>query len=171
MSLLTLRRLALGAAFIAVLGVIPLPASGAVVQTRPKTTVDEVSQELTCQCGCGLTLANCNHPNCKFAVPARQQIAEMIDRGMGKTEIVAFFRNRYGEKVLSAPTTEGFNLLAWTMPFVALVLGGGFVVLMFARWRDATPSLPAGPETVAERVPVIDPKLRELLEARIREQL
>jgi cytochrome c-type biogenesis protein CcmH/NrfF len=45
------------------------------------------------------------------------------------------FRKQYGEKILSAPTTQGFNLLAWTMPFIALLAGGGIIVLVMDRWR------------------------------------
>jgi cytochrome c-type biogenesis protein CcmH/NrfF len=62
-------------------------------------------------------------------------------------------------------------LLAWVMPFAAVLIGGGFVVLMLGRWRRATPSLPPGPEAVAQRIPLIDPKLREQLDDQVREQL
>src|SRR5579875_2041586 len=39
-----------------------------------KTSLQEVSEGLTCQCGCGLTVANCNHPQCEFSVPVREHI-------------------------------------------------------------------------------------------------
>ncbi|HSR57804.1 MAG TPA: cytochrome c-type biogenesis protein CcmH [Candidatus Binataceae bacterium] len=155
-------RIAAYAAMLTLVAALPLLAA---------TTVDEVSQGLTCQCGCGLTVANCNHPECNFSVPMRGDIARMIDKGMGRTQIIAFYRAKYGEKILSAPTTEGFNLLAWVMPFAAVLIGGGFVVLMLGRWRRATPSLPSGPEAVAQRIPLIDPKLREQLDDQVREQL
>jgi cytochrome c-type biogenesis protein CcmH len=135
------------------------------------TTVDDVAQGLTCQCGCGLTVANCNMPTCGFSVPLRAEIASMIDKGMDRPAIISFYRAKYGEKILSAPTTEGFNLLAWVMPFFALVVGGGFIALMLGRWRHETPSLPAGSETLAERIPGIDPKLREKLAAEVKGQL
>jgi len=135
------------------------------------TTVDDVAQGLTCQCGCGLTVANCNMPTCGFSVPLRGEISSMIDKGIDRPAIISFYRKKYGEKILSAPTAEGFNLLAWVMPFFALIVGGGFIVLMLGRWRHETPSLPAGSEAVAERVPVIDPKLREELEAEVKGQL
>jgi cytochrome c-type biogenesis protein CcmH len=143
----------------------------AALPLRAATTVDDVSQGLTCQCGCGLTVANCNHPECNFSVPMRGDIAKMIDRGMGRPEIIAFYRAKYGEKILSAPTTEGFNLLAWIMPFAAVLIGGGFVMLMLGRWRRATPSLPSGPEAATQRIPIVDPKLREQLADQVREQL
>jgi cytochrome c-type biogenesis protein CcmH/NrfF len=132
------------------------------------TTNEQVSQSLTCQCGCGLTVANCNMPTCSFSVPTRLEIDRMIGNGMGRAQIIAFYRHKYGEKVLSAPTTEGFNLLAWTMPFIALVVGGGLIVLAFGRWRAAPPLLPAGGSPAG--MPSFDPELRRRLEIELQDQ-
>ncbi|MBV8358093.1 MAG: cytochrome c-type biogenesis protein CcmH [Deltaproteobacteria bacterium] len=132
-----------------------------------KTSLQEVSEGLTCQCGCGLTVANCNHPQCGFSVPVRQQIETMIAQGMGREQIIGFFRAKYGEKILSAPTTEGFNLLAWIIPFAAVFAGCFIIVGAISRWR-ATPviqaeALPNGPISY-------DPELKHRLEQEIREQ-
>jgi cytochrome c-type biogenesis protein CcmH/NrfF len=131
------------------------------------TTNAEVSQSLTCQCGCGLTVANCNMPTCSFSVPTRIEIDRMIGNGMGRAQIIAFYRHKYGEKVLSAPTTEGFNLLAWTMPFIALVVGGGLIVLAFGRWTSPAPLLPSG--SIPAPAPSFDPELRRRLERELQE--
>jgi cytochrome c-type biogenesis protein CcmH len=75
---------------------------------------------------------------CSFAVPAKQTITEQVGQGKGREEIIAGFVAKYGEKVLSAPTTSGFNLAAWITPFLALLGGGtlvGFVSLRWARRR------------------------------------
>jgi len=45
-----------------------------------KTSLQEVSEGLTCQCGCGLTVANCNHPQCEF-VGANQADLGQADLG------------------------------------------------------------------------------------------
>jgi cytochrome c-type biogenesis protein CcmH len=129
----------------------------------------QVSEGLTCQCGCGLTVANCNMPTCGFSVPMRAEIDRMIGKGMSRAQIVAFYRGKYGEKVLSAPTAEGFNLLAWTMPFIALVVGGGLMVLAFGRWRSAVPSAPGG-STPADAPSSFDPALRRRLEKELEER-
>src|SRR5262249_47389998 len=81
-----------------------------------------------------------NHPTCSFSVPLRTEIEGMINRGMSRDAIIGFYRQKFGEKILSAPTTEGFNLLAWTMPFAAIVVGGGLIALAFTRWRHAPAS-------------------------------
>jgi len=150
--------------------------------TRPAhaaaATRQEIAEGLTCQCGCGLTVANCNHPNCSFSVPTRERIDAMLAHGMGRAEIVGYFRKQYGEKILSAPTTQGFNLLAWTMPFVALMIGGGLVVLMMGRWRGSTPAAsesrqPSGGSGSGDPEPAgkAAAALRERLERELRERL
>lgn len=101
-------------------------------------SVTELEEALTCQCSCGLTVHSCNHLQCSFAVPAKQTITEQVGQGKGREEIIAGFVAKYGEKVLSAPTTSGFNLAAWITPFLALLGGGtlvGFVSLRWARRR------------------------------------
>jgi cytochrome c-type biogenesis protein CcmH len=128
----------------------------------------EIAEGLTCQCGCGLTVANCNHPNCSSSVPMREQIDAMLAKRMGRAEIVAYFRKQYGEKILSAPTTQGFNLLAWIMPFVALLLGGGLVVMMMGRWRSRPPSGSRPPG--GSKPKKFDHELRERLERELRER-
>ena len=132
---LKLRRFRL--VIIALAGIVLLLAGGVpllVAQTQ-KISVEEVAEGLTCECGCGLTIANYNHPNCSFSVPAKEQIEAMINRGMGRAAIIAKFRTEYGEKILSAPTTQGFNLLAWITPFVMLLAGAGAIVLLLGKWR------------------------------------
>jgi len=94
----------------------------------------EVEESLTCQCSCGLTVHSCNHLQCSFAVPAKQTIAEQVGQGTAKEVIVQSFVAKYGEKVLSAPTTVGFNLAAWITPFLALIVGGLAVSLVSLRW-------------------------------------
>jgi cytochrome c-type biogenesis protein CcmH len=142
------------------------------------TSRQEIAEGLTCQCGCGLTVANCNHPNCSFSVPTRERIDTMLAHGMGRAEIIAYFRKQYGEKILSAPTTQGFNLLAWTMPFAALLVGGGLVVLMMGRWRGGPPAIPQSPggsgsgnSDNSRKSDASASALRERLERELRERL
>lgn len=92
----------------------------------------EVEEMLTCQCGCGLTVATCNHLECSFAVPVRKDIAESLKRGETGQQIVERYKKEYGEKVLSSPIPEGFNLLAWIGPYLAIVVAG---VAMFSFFR------------------------------------
>ena len=112
----------------------------------------EIEESLTCQCGCGLTVHSCNHLQCPSAIPLRQEIREQMALGRSKDAILAHFSDKYGEKILSSPTTTGFNLAAWITPFVALVVGGFVVVFTLLRWRRGRPPVAApGPVAVGDQ--------------------
>ena len=121
--------------------------SASAIEAAP--TNQAVEAALTCQCGCGLTVHNCNHLQCGFAIPAKERIAEQLEQGRSYDAILASFVERYGEKVLSAPTKAGFNLTAWVVPFLAVLAGAaaiGFFVLRWTRRRSSTS--PASPTRI-----------------------
>jgi len=138
---------------------LPLGALGA---ARP--SVDAVAEGLTCQCGCGLTVANCNHPNCEFSVPVRDQIEKMIAKGQSQEQIIRSFRVKYGEKILSAPTTQGFNLLAWLAPFGLVLAGCAGILALCGRWRHHEPV----DDQAAEDARNFAPELRQRLADELR---
>jgi cytochrome c-type biogenesis protein CcmH len=95
----------------------------------------------------------------------------MLGRGMSGVQVTAFFRAKYGEKILSAPTTQGFNLLAWIMPFAAIAAGGALVAFTVGRWRSSssTPGSPvSGANASAEN---FDPELRRRLERELSDRI
>jgi len=100
----------------------------------------DIEESLTCQCGCGLTVHSCNHLGCGSALPLRAEIREQMSQGKDKSAILAHFVEKYGEKILSSPTTTGFNLTAWVTPFVLISLGGVFVMITLLRWRGHGPA-------------------------------
>lgn len=110
-----------------------LTAPMAYAQEGP--SFQELEESLTCQCGCGLTVHSCNHLQCPSALPLRREIREQMALGSDKQTILAHFASKYGEKILSSPTTTGFNLTAWIMPFAVLLVGSGIVMLTLMRWR------------------------------------
>lgn len=114
----------------------------------------ELEEALTCQCGCGLTVHSCNHLQCGFAVPRKKEIAQSLDAGKGREEILASFVSTYGEKILSAPTKTGFNLAAWLMPFVVVVAGGVLIGIVSLRWskRESQEDTPeSAPSVVTDQ--------------------
>jgi cytochrome c-type biogenesis protein CcmH/NrfF len=46
------------------------------------------------------------------------------------------FVQKYGPTVLAAPTARGFDRAAYIMPFVALILGFGLIVLVIRAWKN-----------------------------------
>lgn len=101
---------------------------------NPDVSFQDIEESLTCQCGCGLTVHSCNHLQCPSALPLRAEIREQMALGKDKSAILAHFEEKYGEKILSAPTTQGFNLLAWTIPFVLVAVGALFIGLTVKHW-------------------------------------
>jgi len=143
----SVRRSVLAAALVAAL------LSFAAVSARATApTFQELEESLTCQCGCGLTVHSCNHLQCGSALPLRDEIRAQMAEGKDKEAILAHFREKYGEKILSSPTTTGFNLAAWITPFLAVAAGGLLIGLMVLRWGrrgEGAEARPAAPPATA----------------------
>jgi cytochrome c-type biogenesis protein CcmH len=128
----------------------------------------QLEESLTCQCGCGLTVHSCNHLQCPSAIPLRQEVRAQMALGKDRDGILTYFADKYGEKILSAPTTTGFNIAAWVTPFIALFLGAAFVVFTLLRWRRGPRRPPApvavapAPEAASPYEKVLERELREL---------
>jgi cytochrome c-type biogenesis protein CcmH/NrfF len=105
-------------------------------------TQSEIEEALTCQCGCGLTVHSCNHVQCPSGIPLKAEIAEQLAAGKNRAEVLTYFSTKYGEKILSSPTTTGFNLVAWVMPFAVVLLAGALIVMFTRRLRRVTRPTP-----------------------------
>jgi cytochrome c-type biogenesis protein CcmH/NrfF len=113
----------------------------------------EACDRLVCQCGCNEQLSVCAMQNCSSATPMRAEIRERLEKGESVNTIVDSFVARVGEKVLSAPTMQGFDFTAWVMPFLILCLGlvvVGWIVVRMVRPAPATPD--SAPAAVDPRV-------------------
>ena len=160
----------LRAAFVLAMAFAPLVAPLALADT-PAPTQREIEESLTCQCGCGLTVHACNHIQCGSGEPIKKEIAERLARGESKDQILAAFQAKFGEKVLSSPTMQGFNRLAWIMPF-AVVLTAGFVLALVIqrRTRAAAPHVPSVPASAPPGAKS-DSKTDDALRARLAREL
>jgi cytochrome c-type biogenesis protein CcmH/NrfF len=98
-------------------------------------TQSQIEEALTCQCGCGLTVHSCNHVQCPSGIPLKEEIAQQLASGKSAAEVLTYFSTKYGEKILSAPTTTGFNLVAWITPFAVVLIAAMLVVVVSRRWR------------------------------------
>ena len=98
-------------------------------------TQSQIEESLTCQCGCGLTVHSCNHVQCPSGIPLKEEIATQLAAGKTQAEVLTYFSTKYGEKILSAPTTTGFNLVAWVTPFAVVAIAATLVVVASRRWR------------------------------------
>ena len=130
---------------------LPSPASAQIFSPEVK----KVSENFVCQCSCNHQLSGCGMLHCGSANPLRSEIDQKLQAGMTEEQIVDDFVAKYGGVILSAPTGEGFDLVAWTLPVVALLAGLLVlyrVVRVWTRRRPLPASTPAVPEAYRNRM-------------------
>jgi cytochrome c-type biogenesis protein CcmH/NrfF len=88
------------------------------------------------------------------------EIAGMVNAGKTKTEILDYYKEKYGERVLAIPIAEGFNYFAWIAPIFMGLLG---ITIIFVYIRT-TKETPAIIETLDATVTYSDQIERELKE-------
>ncbi len=94
---------------------------------------NKLGHGLMCMCGCGQVLLECNHVGCTYSDRMRNELTAGIERGDSDSLVLQSFVQKYGNTVLSAPTTTGFNRVAWIMPFAVFRRGAGAGHLVCAR--------------------------------------
>jgi cytochrome c-type biogenesis protein CcmH len=131
-----------------VLLVVVVAASLAQTGTTPlaNAEVRRIGEKLRCMCGgCSYTVTSCNMLRCHGVEPMRAKLLAMIEKGTSEAEILDAFTKEYGLSVLTRPPSEGFNLLGWVMPFVAIAAG-----LMVVWWFIQRFRRPAATTTMAD---------------------
>jgi len=101
---------------------------------------DDLEHQIHCQCGCNLDVYTCRTTDfaCSVSPAMHADVMGLVAGGHTAPEILGAFRAVYGEKVLMAPLKSGFNLVGYTMPFVALGTGAVIVAALLKRWKSRT---------------------------------
>jgi cytochrome c-type biogenesis protein CcmH len=94
----------------------------------------DLSSELRCPDCEALSVADSSTDTARAI---RRDIRTRVEHGQSDAAIRQAYVDRYGESILLEPGGDGLGLLVWGLPVVALVLGGGGLVLALRRWRDA----------------------------------
>jgi cytochrome c-type biogenesis protein CcmH len=160
-----MRRLALVgfalpvAMLLPALPAVSLGASGSPPpRVAPKTTLPDVEDEVMCLvCGTALNLS--------FSPQADRErafIRKEIGAGKTKDQIEADLVAQYGTQVLAEPPKSGFDLAAWLVPGVAIVLAAIAIAIGLRRWRRAGGG--GGPPS-GKTGPPLDPSDAERLDA------
>ena len=116
---------------ILVLSLLVLPTGLQAQPTDLEEQLRAISKELRCPVCQNLSIAD--SPS-EMAQQMRALIREQLKEGKSPKEIKAYFTSKYGEWILLSPTTKGFSLLVWILPFIALTGGIIFVLLVARRW-------------------------------------
>lgn len=109
-------------------------AAPAAAAACPKTTLGAVEAEVMCPvCGVPLGLAT----EAPQAQRERELIRRLVDDCRSKEEVKAVLVDEFGDEVLALPGGDGFDLAAYLVPALALLLGAGAVGASAVRWRRA----------------------------------
>jgi cytochrome c-type biogenesis protein CcmF len=127
----------------------------------------QLEGDIMCTCGgCKAPMNNCPMGgSCHGLKEQSDKLDRYLAQGMTREQVrAAFVADHGGQDVLTAPLDEGFNRLAWALPYVAGATGAALVGLVAFRWtrrHDNVP--PAG--TVA------DAPMEDALAARLDDEL
>ena len=119
---------------------VSLPAKPNASPSMTDAQRDDLEHQIHCQCGCNLDVYTCRTTDfsCSVSPAMHADVMGLVSGGHTAQEILAAFKAVYGEKVLMAPNKSGFNLVGYTMPFVALGAGAVIVSALLKRWKVRT---------------------------------
>lgn len=109
----------------------------------PGTRFNDLGHKMMCTCGCNQVLLECNHVGCPSSEGMRNELMAALGTGNSDSLVLQSFVQKYGPTVLAAPTTTGFNRIAWIMPFAVLLLGMIGTSLLVRQWKLRTVATPA----------------------------
>jgi cytochrome c-type biogenesis protein CcmF len=135
----------------------------------PKTDLErQLQKEIICMCGtCGRKrLAECT---CGMAAQMRGELAGLLGQGKTREQVYEYFMGKWGsQEPLASPIDEGFNRLAWAVPYALGLLGLGIAGVVAVRWARSSLQGGAGAPAAAGGAP-IDPALEQRLADELRD--
>lgn len=114
--------------------------------SNPNVRYGKISHQLMCVCGCNELLANCNHVSCPDSPVELAELKADLAKGMSNRAIFASFQTEYGPTVLAAPMLTRFNMVAWIVPPLMLLIGLFGVMGLVRKWRLRAAPIPAEAE-------------------------
>ena len=90
----------------------------------------------------GLSIADSPTP---LAVSMKHEVEDLLAAGYSGEQVIGYFESTYGEFIRLEPRAEGFNLVVWLLPAVALLTG---FLLVVRRLR--TPTVPRADDELEE---------------------
>ena len=130
------RRFKVGPLVAAALALAVLVCAGAApagAQPTTKERADAISAKIMSPYCPGYLLIDCPSAEAK---QLREIIRRKVIAGDSDEAILEYLVELEGPEVLAEPPKKGFNLLVWSLPFVALIIGGISVVLITGGWTQ-----------------------------------
>jgi cytochrome c-type biogenesis protein CcmH len=125
------------------LALLALPGATAIAET----TVQDVEDEVMCPI-CGTLLELSDSPQARRE---KVYVARLVAEGRSKAEIKDALVDQYGPAVLALPEAKGFDLSAYLVPIVALLVAVCALTFGVVRWRrDGDRPPPPGAATAPQ---------------------
>lgn len=122
-----------------------LGLGGTALAAAPRASLTELENQLMCV-ACHESLAVAQSPE---SYSERQYIRDLIAQGETASQIKRNMVEQYGEAVLAVPPAQGFSLVVYVLPAVAVGLAIVILAIALPRWRrrtrEETPATPAEP--------------------------
>ena len=124
-----------------------LPYPGMVGRPRDRITdyendpfITGIERQLRCTCGCNLDVYTCRTTDftCGTSPAMHREVVELVERGSTAQEVIDAFVADYGEMVLMAPKKEGFNIVGYVLPGIAITGVGAAMLWVLSRRGKTT---------------------------------
>jgi cytochrome c-type biogenesis protein CcmH len=96
-----------------------------------------------------------------IAEQMREEVRTMVAAGKSRDEILDYFVAQYGERILATPRAEGFNLLVYILPWVALIAGAWILWVLIKKLRAPIPEQPSVDSPDSRYASIIEKELKE----------
>ena len=104
---------------------------------------------------------------CLKAAEMREEIARLTSEGKTYDAIIQHFIAEWGsQEVLAAPLNQGFNRMAWFLPYIVGAAGVGVIGVLALRWSRRSRDGSAGSPSTA---PAYDAALERQLDDELRD--
>ena len=108
--------------------IILIVVSQSIFASEKQIDPKEIQKNLRCLVCQGQSISDSNSD---FAQTIKMVVDDLINEGLTEDEIYSFMSDKYGEWIVFKPQLNIQNLLLWILPYIALILGGFFIIKLF----------------------------------------
>lgn len=126
--------------------------------------VNRVSRKLYCPVCENIPLDVCGTAAC---ARWRAQVRTLLEQGKTEDEVISYFVEQFGQRVVGTPQDPTLNFLSWAVPLASVVIGVVVAGYALVRWRRlSAPAHSAAADDAADLG--IDDDYRKRLERELR---
>ena len=115
--------------------IILIVVSQSILASEKQIDPKEIQKNLRCLVCQGQSISDSNSD---FAQTIKMVVNDLINEGLTEEEIYYFMSDKYGEWIVFKPQLNIQNSLLWILPYMALILGGFFIIKLFKKKNKLT---------------------------------